>query len=557
MKAERFLEKFDQIVTDPSGVDKLRALIVSLAVRGKLSEPDPKDVPVNALKEQLAESKFRRMPHCLSAWANGLAAVPSPRPFEIPHHWAWVALSDIGSVSGGMTPSKTRADYWNGDINWFSPKDIKSDELVNSELKITSEAVSATGLQLYPPGCLFMVARSGILKRVFPVAINRVHATANQDLKVLTPFVPGLERYVQIMLRGMTDFILASLVKTGMTVQSLKYQEFEIQPFPIPPLAEQKRIVAKVDELMVLCDRLETQLRERDTRHSVLARASMARFYEAPTSRNLNLIFHGSYTVAPAEVRKAILALAFHGKLLPRNANDAPVAGLYGAIQFERGLVRTSRVIRRQETSPVTPSEEPFRIPNNWMWVRLGDIGDWGSGSTPSRASRELYGGGVTWLKSGELNDNRKLSTSEETVTETALRIGAFRRNQAGDVLIAMYGATIGKLAILASPAVTNQAVCGCTPFPGVLNTFLFYYLMSQREQLHDASEGGAQPNISKIKIVRFPFPLAPLAEQHRIVAKVEQLMELADAFESQHVASKEASLRLLSAMLSGLTAAA
>ena len=159
-----------------------------------------------------------------------------------------------------MTPSKNRPDFWDGDINWFSPKDIKSDELIESELKITPAGLSETGLQLYQPGCLFMVARSGILKRTFPVAINRVEATANQDLKVLTPYIEGLERYLQIMFRGMTDYILSTLVKTGTTVQSLKYEEFELQLVPLPPLSEQHRIVAKVDELMGLCDQLEAQL---------------------------------------------------------------------------------------------------------------------------------------------------------------------------------------------------------------------------------------------------------------------------------------------------------
>ena len=203
-------------------------------------------------------------------------------PFAVPQHWAWLKLNKIGILSGGMTPSKSRSEFWDGDINWFSPKDVKSDELVNSELKITSVGVSDTGLQLYPPGCLFMVARSGILKRTFPVAINRVEATANQDLKVLNPFLPGLERYLQIMLRGMTEFILSVLVKTGATVQSLKYDQFESQPIPLPPLAEQNRIVEQVGKLMTLCDRLETALRDQETVRSDLLDALL---HQALTAR--------------------------------------------------------------------------------------------------------------------------------------------------------------------------------------------------------------------------------------------------------------------------------
>src|SRR5262249_52189509 len=154
----------------------------------------------------------------------------------------------------------------------------------------------------------------------------------------------------------------------------------------------------------------------------------------------------------------------------------------------------------------------------------------------PPRANPAFYGGGITWLKSGELNDNRRLAGSEETVMKAAIANGSFRLNRPGDVLIAMYGATIGKAAILAENAVTNQAVCGCTPFVGVFNEFLFLFLLSQREKFHSASEGGAQPNISKVKILWTPFALPPLAEQHRIVAKFNELMALYDRLEAARV---------------------
>jgi type I restriction enzyme S subunit len=157
-------------------------------------------------------------------------------------------------------------------------------------------------------------------------------------------------------------------------------------------------------------------------------------------------------------------------------------------------------------------------------------------------------------LKSGELNDSRQLAGSEETVSELALETCSFRRNKVGDVLLAMYGATIGKAAILAEPAVTNQAVCGGTPFAGVLNTYVFFYLVSQREQFHLASEGGAQPNISKVKIVGYPFPLPPTGEQRRIVEKVDELMALVDALESQLATAHDAGSQLLEAVVAELT---
>ena len=237
---------------------------------------------------------------------------------------------------------------------------------------------------------------------------------------------------------------------------------------------------------------------------------------------------------AVAKMRELVLRLAVQGKLVDQIPNDEPATKLLGQIQKSKERLIKERAIRRQETDPICDDNAPFTIPQSWQWTRLGEIGDWGSGSTPPRGNYDLYDGGITWLKSGELNDNLALAGSSETVTELALKLGSFRRNQPGDVLFAMYGATIGKVAILTEPAVTNQAVCGCSPFEGVSNRYLFNYLISQRAAFHEASEGGAQPNLSKIKIVAFPFPLPPLAEQKRIVAKVDELMALCDRLEAQ-----------------------
>jgi type I restriction enzyme S subunit len=258
---------------------------------------------------------------------------------------------------------------------------------------------------------------------------------------------------------------------------------------------------------------------------------------------------------AIARLRRFILDLAVRGKLVPQDPQDEPASELLKRIAKEKARLVKLGLARKLEIEPVAPGDQPFAAPSAWIWTRLGSIGDWGSGSTPPRGASGLYGGSVTWLKSGELNDNRALAGSEETVTEAAVSKGSFRLNKPGDVLIAMYGATIGKVAILAESAVTNQAVCGCTPFAGVFNQFLFLFLLSQREQFHSASEGGAQPNISKIKIVWTPFPLPPLAEQHRIVAKVDELMALCDQLEAARQEREARRDRLAAASLARLNA--
>ena len=174
--------------------------------------------------------------------------------------------------------------------------------------------------------------------------------------------------------------------------------------------------------------------------------------------------------------------------------------------------------------------EIPFEIPESWEWVRLGFIGDWGSGATPSRTNKEYYDGNIPWLKTGDLNDNI-ITNIPEKITELALEKTSVRLNPVGSVLIAMYGATIGKLGILNIPATTNQACCACLPIL-INNNYLFYFLMSHKESFTKKAEGGAQPNISKEKIISTLFPLPPLAEQKRIVEKIEQLLPFIEKYE-------------------------
>ncbi len=167
--------------------------------------------------------------------------------------------------------------------------------------------------------------------------------------------------------------------------------------------------------------------------------------------------------------------------------------------------------------------EVPFEIPESWEWVRLGSIGDWGSGATPSRSVPEYYDGDIPWLKTGDLNDGH-IKYIPEKISHLALEKTSVRLNPTGSVLIAMYGATIGKVGILTFPATTNQACCACLPI-GIYNEYLFYFLMSQKVAFVKQGEGGAQPNISKAKIVATLMPIPPLAEQYRIVAKIKEVI--------------------------------
>ncbi|MCE8599567.1 restriction endonuclease subunit S [Bacteroides fragilis] len=237
------------------------------------------------------------------------------------------------------------------------------------------------------------------------------------------------------------------------------------------------------------------------------------------------------------KLRQKILDLAIHGKLVPQDPNDEPASVLLERIKAEKERLIQEGKIKRSKKSKVssdTPHYEnvPFEVPSSWMWTTLGEVGTWQSGGTPSRSNKSYYGGNIPWLKTGDLNDGL-ITDIPESITEEAVSNSSAKLNPIGSVLIAMYGATIGKLGILTIPATTNQACCACVEYLGITQLYLFYFLLSQREAFVAKGGGGAQPNISKEIIVNTYFPLPPYAEQQRIVAEIERWFSLIDIIEN------------------------
>ena len=166
----------------------------------------------------------------------------------------------------------------------------------------------------------------------------------------------------------------------------------------------------------------------------------------------------------------------------------------------------------------------PFEVPEGWCWTTLGEIGNWQAGATPSRMRKDYYGGNIPWLKTGDLTDGY-IYEIPETITDKALEETSVKLNPTGSVLIAMYGATIGKIGILTFPATTNQACCACVDYKAVTPKYLFYFLLSHKEEFVKMGGGGAQPNISKEKIISTLIPIPPIAEQNRIADEIERLI--------------------------------
>lgn len=263
--------------------------------------------------------------------------------------------------------------------------------------------------------------------------------------------------------------------------QRVKKDIFTTLLIPLPPLEEQKRIVKALQMWFAAADELE------------LSKTDLQDIIKLTKTR--------------------VLDLAIHGKLVPQNPSDEPAIELLKRINPSFAPCDTSHY---------------GQLPQSWCVVKLGDIGKWQAGGTPKRSIKEYYGGDIPWLKTGDLNDGF-ITDIPEYITQAGLNNSSAKLNPRGSVLVAMYGATIGKMGILTFPATTNQACCACIEHPVVETMYLFYFLLSHRDKFISQGGGGAQPNISKEIIINTHIPLPPLAEQMRIVSKVSELLNLLD----------------------------
>ena len=281
-------------------------------------------------------------------------------------------------------------------------------------------------------------------------------------------------------LNGTIDYLCK-----GVTIKHFTQTTMSKLAIPLPPSNEQKRIVDEIQRLFSIIDKVE----ERKDKLQLTIR----------------------------QTKSKILDLAIHGKLVPQAPTDEPATELL------------KRINPKAEITCDNP--QYGKLPNGWCETLLGNIGTWQSGATPSRLRKEYYGGSIPWLKTGDLNDGI-VQSIPECITERALEETSVKLNPAGSILIAMYGATIGRIGILSKPATTNQACCACVDYLPE-KKFLFYFLLANRENFIAMGGGGAQPNISKEKIIHTHIPLPPQQEQHRIVAKIEELFTQLDKIEA------------------------
>ena len=231
--------------------------ILQMAIQGKLVEQRSEEGTGEELYQQIQAEKQKLIKEGKIKKEKPLPEISEDEiPFDIPESWKWVRLRSLGTFSSGKTPTMGESKYWdNGTISWITSKDMKKKYLNSSEMLITDTAT--TEMRIYPQNTILMVVRSGILKRQLPVAILTGPSTINQDIKALSLYIPSFAEYVYCILKGMETHILKEYRKQVTTVDSLRFEDFQNMPVPLPPLAEQKRIVAKLEEILPLCEKLK------------------------------------------------------------------------------------------------------------------------------------------------------------------------------------------------------------------------------------------------------------------------------------------------------------
>jgi type I restriction enzyme, S subunit len=514
---QTFFKKFDQFADAPDAVAKMRELVLHLAFSGKL--------------------------------------LPTAEP------WPLRPLKSLAvKIGSGATPAGGRESYFtegiplirsmNVHFAGFEPKglvflsDEQAKQLANVTVQLCDVLLNITGASI---------------GRVTTAPSEMAGARVNQHVAIIRPIKELDAQFLAKFLASPAIQRMIDDVQVGATREALTKGMIEQFEIPLPPLTEQKRIVAKVDELMALCDRLEAQQQERETRHAALARASLARFAEAPTPANLDFLFHSSFSIPPSDLRKSILTLAVQGKLVPQDPNDEPAEELLKTILKQREKLLGSASLRKTKICrEFTPDEAPHDIPETWTWTMLGEITDIGTGSTPSRTEPSFWvDGTIPWITSGSTSHS-PITEGDELVTDAAVKAHRLRIYPSGTLLVALYGQgkTRGQVAALEIPATINQACAAICPLDGIppMQGYLKLLLEKQYDEMRSLSAGGAQPNLNVQKIKEVFIPLAPLAEQRRIVAKVDQLMALVDALEQQLAAGRATAANLLSALVAELT---
>ena len=524
------------------GIKKLRELILELAIRGKLVPQDPYDEPARVLLEKIAKEKARLVVEGKMKKQKPLPEIgEEEKPFELPKGWEWCRLSNVGETNIGLT---------------YSPKDISDDgtpvlrsnniQLGKLDLSnlvrvstIVKEKVKAND------GDLLICARNGSKALVGKCAIIKKLPEEFAFGAFMAIFRSPINKYLHNFIESPLFRKMIDDVNTT-TINQITQGNLKSTVAPIPPLGEQHRIVAKVDELMALCDRLEQQQTDSQATHLTLVKTLLATLTQAADANALaeswQLIAEHFETLFITEesvdlLKQTILQLAVMGKLVPQDPNDEPARVLLQKIAKEKARLVAEGKMKKQKPLPeIGEEEKPFELPVGWEWVRLPDIGELNRGKSKHRPRNDVilyHNGNIPLVQTGDVaRANGAISTYTALYNEIGLKQS---RLWSKGTLCITIAANIADTGILSFDACFPDSVVGYIPFKGYSEVeYIDFFIRTAKDHLEQYAPSTAQKNINLAILNKLLIPLPPVAEQHRIVAKVNKLMALCDTLKSR-----------------------
>lgn len=531
MNKTLLLQQFDLLATAPGGVARLRELILTLAVQGKLVPQNPADEPASALLKRIRAEKDRLIAEKKIRRSKPLEAISDEEnSFELPSGWAWERLGNVGDWGAGATPSRSTSAYYGGHIPWFKSGELTADFISESEETVTEDALRNCSLRLNQVGDVLVAMYGATIGKT---AILSVVGTTNQAVCACTPFSGLQNTYLLLLLKAMKPYLIS--LGTGGAQPNISREKIISVVIALPPLPEQARIVARVEELMRVCDALEATGQRQAAHHRQLVQTLLGDLTADSHTPWQRVAAHVDTLLdrpsAVDALEQTILQLAVRGQLVPQDPTDEPASALLKRIRAEKDrLIAAGKIKRDKPLAPVEEEKQPFELPPGWEWVRLGDVLDGGSGTTPLRARTDFFADGTEmWVKTTDLT-NGIVTTCEELITKAAVIENRLKYFPAGTVCVAMYGGagTIGKSGVLGVSSTINQSVFALPPTEGIDVGFLHTYVITVRSQWMSFAAGlRKDPNINGQIIKKMVMPLPPLPEQARIVARVAQLRRL------------------------------
>lgn len=556
MTPGEFLQKFDVLAEIPNAVEKLRELILQLAVQGGLSERLAGDEPALQLLDRgrAAMGDLRRWEAITQAAEQWRDRCGETLP-GLPTGWAWACNAQLGDTS-------PRNDSPDTAVVSFAPMAaMPTDYRVRGVFETRPWGEIKKGYTHFADGDIAVAKITPCFQNGKACVMQGLAGgigAGTTELHVLRPVPNLVEPLYMLMVYTSPAFVHGGVATFTGTAgqQRVSNDYFRYSPIPLPPRAEQKRIVAKVDELMALCDRLEAQQQERDHAHAALTHAALARFAEVPTAENLEYLFHESYSTSPEELRKAILTLAVRGELCEQSAIDGPVDALLATNDDRRKRIAGNDARADAERQELLSADDRWNIPVTWKWRGLADLVlfvDY-RGRTPKKVES-----GVRLLTAKNVRRGEVTLHPEEFITEAEYNEWMTRGfPKSGDVLFTTE-APMGFAAVVRFVerfALAQRVIC-FQSYGAIDGDFLVLQILSDQFQrmLDKNGTGVTAKGIKASKLKQLPIAVPPLAEQRRIVAKVNDLMALVDRLAADLAAARGTGEALMDAVVHELIA--